>query len=86
LGLDPGPLTLRALVLMAEGRRHQQWEIASHLMALVANCHGNKAKPADLNPYPRPGRESRRSSGVPLRADGVESLARLLVEGKVGDE
>jgi len=55
VGLDPGPLTLRELVAMAEARLAHDWARGSMLMALLANCHRdpkkNRAfKPEDFNP------------------------------------
>ena len=56
LGVDPGPFTLRELLLMAEGRGRFAWGIASSLMALEVNLRrdprrGKAARPADFNPY-----------------------------------
>ena len=55
LGVDPGPLTLRELVWMAEARIKQQWAHTASLMALLANAHrdpkkGRAFKPADFDP------------------------------------
>ena len=55
-GVDPGPLTLRELGLMADGRAKFEWGIASSLMALLANLNrdpkrGKPLKPSDFNPF-----------------------------------
>jgi len=46
LGIDPRPLTLRQLLLMAEGRNENLWMLASAVMALVADCHRDPKKRA----------------------------------------
>jgi len=47
-------LTLRQLLLMAEGRNENLWMLASAVMALLANCHRDPKKraftPDDFNP------------------------------------
>ena len=55
-GVDPSPLTLRELGLMADGRAKFEWGIASSLMALLANLNrdpkrGKPLKPSDFNPF-----------------------------------
>jgi len=61
VGVDPGPLTLRELVAMAEERRRHDWSIASNLMALVANTQRDRKRTrpfraSDFNPFSKPGR------------------------------
>ena len=47
-------MTLRQLLLMAEGRNEHLWLLASAVMALLANCHRDPKKrafaPDDFNP------------------------------------
>lgn len=54
--MDPDPLTLRELVLMAEGRDGAEWERTSLLAMLIANANRDPKKhgpfkPSDFNPY-----------------------------------
>ena len=42
VGVDPGPLTLRQLVRMAEARREHDWNIASSVMAMLAEIHRDR--------------------------------------------
>jgi len=56
IGVDPGPLTLRELVWMAEAKARNEWTHTSAVMALMANAHRDPKKtrvftPADFNPY-----------------------------------
>ncbi len=57
VGVDPGPLTLRQLVLMAEAKRQHDWNVASTIMALMAEMNRDRKrrrkpfKPDDFNPY-----------------------------------
>ena len=56
IGIDPGPLTLRELLLMAEARSEHNWAHTSALLALIANVNRDPKKskaykPADFNPF-----------------------------------
>ena len=55
VGLDPRPLTLRQLLYMVEGKRANDWQMVSAVMALIFNCHkSNETKPRepkDFNPF-----------------------------------
>jgi hypothetical protein len=56
LGVDPGPLTLRELLWMAEGRGRSEWAHTASILALLANAHRDPKRtkafaPADFNPY-----------------------------------
>jgi hypothetical protein len=58
VGIDPGRLTLRELLLMAEARSQSDWAHTSALLALVANVNRDPKKskayrPADFNPHAR---------------------------------
>ena len=62
LGVDPGPLTLRELVWMAEARLQAEWAQTSSLMALIANAHRDPKKhgpfkPGDFDPTQKARRE-----------------------------
>ena len=55
LGVDPGPLTLRELVWMAEARLQAEWAQTSSVMALIANANRDPKKhgpfkPGDFDP------------------------------------
>jgi hypothetical protein len=43
-GVNPGPLTLRELIAMAEGARRERWSRHAELLALIANCHRDPDK------------------------------------------
>jgi hypothetical protein len=55
VGIDPGPLTLRELALMAEGRSRLEWAQTSQLLAMLFNTHRDPktpaVKPDAFNPY-----------------------------------
>ena len=59
-GVDPGPLTLRELMWMVDGRREEAWSHTAALMSLQANIHRDRKKrnspfsPADFHPYLKP--------------------------------
>lgn len=63
VGVIPGPLTLRELVLMAETHRSEAWQHTSSIIATLANIHRDpKKKPRpysarDFQPGP-PAKES----------------------------
>ena len=76
VGVDPGPLTLRQLVLMAESRRQHDWNVASTIMALMAEMNRDRKRrrkpfrPDDFNPY---------ADQKPIVAKGtVEQAASML--------
>ncbi len=54
VGIEPGHLTLRELVWMAEARVREAWSRTSSIMALMANCHRPRKsklfRPSDFNP------------------------------------
>jgi len=65
---------------MAEARAKERWAHTSSLMALIANAHrdpkkGRAFRPDDFNPYaPGPAR----AGGIPIRADSIGLLKRLV--------
>ena len=76
----PGPLTLRELVLMSDGRDRQLWVHTSFVLAMLANVHrdpkkGRAMRPADFNPYAD---ADARRRGIPVTADNIEVLKRLM--------
>jgi len=66
---------------MAEGRGRAAWDVASSVMALVANCHRDPRRtrafrPKDFNPY-----EARRTGGIPLTPANIGLLKQVFVKG-----
>ena len=62
VGVDPGPLTLRELLWMAEGRDRARWRHTSAVMALIANVNrdpkkGRLFEPSDFDPHSDESRE-----------------------------
>ena len=59
VGVDPGPLTLRQLMQMADANRQHDWNIAISVMALTAEINRDRRrrrkpfKPDDFNPLTR---------------------------------
>ena len=54
--MNPGPLTLRELLWMAESRGKADWGRTAAVLAMLANAHRDPKrtrsfKPADFNPY-----------------------------------
>lgn len=57
--MNPGPLTLRELVWMAEARQSDLWNHTAALLALLANAHRDPKKtrplkPVDFHPHRKP--------------------------------
>jgi len=80
-GVDPGPLTLRELVLMAEGRVRDEWRRTSVLLALIANTNRDPKKsralrPADFDPFAKP--------VMPIKVD-IEVLKDVFIDGRMPD-
>jgi hypothetical protein len=63
LGIDPGPWTLRDLLVMDEARQTDRWNHTAMTCALMANIHRDKKKrskpfmPADFHPLAKPKRD-----------------------------
>jgi len=56
IGVDPGPLTIRELLWMADGAARTLWQHTSSIMALITNCFRDTrkygiVKPSDINPF-----------------------------------
>ena len=78
VGVEPGPLTLRELLEMAEGRARERWTHTSWLLAMMANVNRDPKRsrvfhPDDFNPYAR-----RRPRGIPITAGNIGLLKALL--------
>ena len=76
IGLDPGPLTLRELLLMAESRSQDNWAHTSAILALVANVNRDPKKsrafkPSDFNPHAK--------TSVSMKAD-ISVLKQVFVD------
>lgn len=62
MGVDPGPLTLRELLWMADGKRRDEWRRTARVCSVLANIHRDrKTRPRpftddEFNDYapPRP--------------------------------
>ena len=84
LGIDPGPLTLRELVWMAEARTRHDWSQTSSLLALIANAHRDRKKAKPFKPSdfdPTTGRH-RASDDGSKPVVGVEILKQVFLKGK----
>ena len=69
IGIDPGPLTLRELVWMAEGRDRRAWDHTSMIAAAALSAMRERmVDPARLNPYRQ---KSGRARGIPLTAENI---------------
>ena len=60
IGVDPGPLTLRELLWMAEGRAEADWAHTSAVLAAVWSANANLKKPKVFRP----------DEFNPMRSDG----------------
>ena len=68
---------------MAEARGRDAWGRTSTVLALLANIHrdpkkGRALRPSDFNPY-----ETKRQSGMPIKAENIGLLKKVFV-GKHG--
>lgn len=52
--MDPSPLRLRDLVVMADGRRKAEWDRTGAVVIWLASQAGVKLDPATINPYRKP--------------------------------
>jgi hypothetical protein len=82
VGVDPGPLTLRELAIMAEARQRAAWNHTSVLLATLVNINrdpkkGRAAKPADFNPFAE---RPKAPSAPPPKAD-ISILKSIFVKG-----
>ncbi len=54
VGVDPGPLTLRELCWMVDGRQRDQWNHTAQILAMLYNAfrasHARPLAPADFHP------------------------------------
>ena len=82
VGIDPGPLTLRELVWMADGRVRQSWVHTSSVLAMIANVNRDPKKtrafrPDDFNPF-----AARSARGIPLTAGTIRAMKGMFKTGK----
>jgi len=80
--VDPGPLTFRELVVMAESRRREAWDHTSTVLAMLFNANRDPkrqapAGPADFHPYRKAG-----SKGIPLKAANIGILKAFARKGR----
>jgi hypothetical protein len=91
LGIDPGPRTLRELVVMLDGRRREQWNHTASLMALLASVHRDPKKrrsgysPQEFHPLEQAsaGGGGGRGRGIPLTRGTIGALKVLLSPQKL---
>ena len=79
VGVDPGPLTIRELLEMSEGRSRSLWGHTSAIVATILNVNRSKGKapirPDAVNPW-----ESRKAGGHRIRITkgNITELKKLL--------
>jgi hypothetical protein len=77
------PLTFRELAWAAQGKAYHDWEIASHLLSLIANCHRDPKKrpilPTDI--FRRPGSKIA-AAGKKLTVDTLHALKPAFTKGR----
>ena len=82
IGVDPGPFTLRQLVVMAEAKSRQAWNHTSAILAMLANVHRDAKKtrayrPADFHPH-------RRTEKPTITKVGINVLKQVFVDRQPG--
>ena len=83
IGIDPGPFTLRQLVVMAEAKSRQAWNHTSAILAMLANVHRDAKKtrayrPADFHPH-------RRHEKPTITKVAINVLKQVFVDRQPGD-
>lgn len=83
IGIDPGPFTLRQLVVMAEAKSRQAWNHTSAVLAMLANVHRDAKKtrayrPADFHPH-------RRNENPTITKVAINVLKQVFVDRQPGD-
>ena len=79
IGVDPGPMTIRELLEMTEGRSRSLWGHTSAVIATILNVNRPKGKapirPEAVNPW-----ENRKPRGqrIPITKDNITVLKALL--------
>jgi hypothetical protein len=82
IGVDPGPFTLRQLIVMAEAKSRQAWNHTSAILAMLANVHRDAKKtrayrPADFHPH-------RRMEKPTITKVGISVLKQVFVDRQPG--
>ncbi len=72
--MNPDPLTLRELVVMAEAKSHDNWNHTSAVLALLININRDPKKkravsPKDINPHERKVKTILRGKGLRVLKD-----------------
>ena len=83
VGVNPGPLTLRELMWMAEGRAEAEWAQTSALLAAVWTANSNLRRPRlfrpqEFNPFSG-GRGGRAGRGTRITASNIDVLTAAVV-------
>lgn len=86
VGVDPGPLTLRELMLMADARSREAWGHTSSLLALIANVNRDPKrsrpyKASQFNPHLAP-RRHRAPVSVGRLTDEIVKVAEQKMRGR----
>ena len=81
-GVNPGPLTLRELIWMAESNSRQRWAHTSTVLAMIANVNRDPKKhgpfkPADFNPHVE--------RAVKIKTSDLSILKDIFVKGKANE-
>ena len=81
--MDPGPLTIRELVDMAEGRSRSLWGHTSAVIATILNVNRGKGKaairPDRVNPWESTKAGKQRTQ---ITAGNITELKKLLGDGQ----
>lgn len=78
--MNPGPLTLRELVWMAEARQSDLWNHTAALLALLANAHRDPKKTRPLKPIDF--HPNRRATPTPTAPKApISILKQVFVDG-----
>lgn len=84
VGVDPSPMTLRALLWMAEGRSRSQWSMVGMICAVVGNMfrdprRSRALKPDDFSPWAA---AVRRSSEAAIVTPEEWDMVRVALESR----
>jgi hypothetical protein len=84
IGVEPGPLTLRELFWMVDGRGRQAWAHTALICSVLANCNRDPKKrprpfsPAEFNPYMR----KKHKDAILITKDNIHILREAFIGKK----
>ena len=84
VGVEPGQLTLRELVVMAEARARAAWDRTSLLCALIANANRDPKKTRPCKPEADAHNVTDEDFGRAMAGDAIDLAATALLEELVG--